>query len=298
MRRALTIIIIVVVLIILVMTRIQCTRRSRSEKTEQLPPPVEVIAAAKGNVTNTCEVLGSLSARKTAQVFPETMGRITRILVKEGSSVYKNSRLMGVRNETIGFEYEEGFITSPIAGTVAKIMVDVGSMVTPQMPVAEVVDYSSVKVVFNVGETNFACIEEKNSVVVTVDGLPGEEFIAKVNEISPVVDPGTRSVGVKATVENPKKLLKPGMSARVTVKLGEVTDAIVVPKDAYREGFVFVVADSIAEKRKVEIGIIGDRFIEITGGLAMGEWVVTVGQERLAGGEKVNPIESGKEGNE
>jgi membrane fusion protein (multidrug efflux system) len=226
------------------------------------------------------------------------MGRITRILVKEGSSVYKNSRLMGVRNETIGFEYEEGFITSPIAGTVAKIMVDVGSMVTPQMPVAEVVDYSSVKVVFNVGETNFACIEEKNSVVVTVDGLPGEEFIAKVNEISPVVDPGTRSVGVKATVENPKKLLKPGMSARVTVKLGEVTDAIVVPKDAYREGFVFVVADSIAEKRKVEIGIIGDRFIEITGGLAMGEWVVTVGQERLAGGEKVNPIESGKEGNE
>jgi multidrug efflux pump subunit AcrA (membrane-fusion protein) len=298
MRKAVIIIVIVLVVIILVFLRIQCSMRSRIRDVEKAPLPIEVMAASKGDVVNTCEVLGSVTARKTAQVFPETMGRITRILVKEGSTVYKNSRLMGLRNETIGFEYEEGFITSPISGSVAKLMVDVGSMVTPQMSVAEVVDYSTVKVEFRVGETNIGCIEKKNSVLVTVDGLPGEEFHAKISEISPVVDPGTRTVSIKAMVNNPKRLLKPGMTARVTVNLGAVTDVVVVPKEAFREGFVFVVSDSIAEKRAVEAGIMGDISIQIVNGLEVGEWVVVIGQERLAGGEKVNPIEALKEKDE
>ncbi len=292
MRKAVIIIVIILVLLILVFLRIQCARRSRAGEIEKAPMPIEVMTVEKGDVSNTCEVLGSLTARKTAEVFPETMGRITRILVKEGSTVYKNSRLMGVRNETIGFEYEEGFITSPIAGSVAEIMVDIGSMVNPQMAVAKVVDYSVVKVLFNIAETNIGCVERKNAVLVTVDGLPKEEFIAMISEISPVIDPGTKTVGIKATVNNPKRSLKPGMTARVTINLGEKTDVIVVPKDAYRSGFVFVVEDSTAEKRGVEAGIIGDMNIEIVNGLEVGERIVVVGQERLAGGEKVNPIES------
>jgi membrane fusion protein (multidrug efflux system) len=298
MRKAVIIIVVVIVVLILVFLRIQCTRSSKTAALEKAPMPVEVMPVVKGDVSNSCEVLGSILARKTAMVFPETMGRITRILVKEGSGVYKNSRLMGYRNETIGFEYEEGFITSPISGSVAKIMVDVGSMVNPQTPVAKVVDYSVVKVEFNVSETNLGCIEKKNSVVVTVDGLPDKEFHARITEISPVIDPATRTIGVTATIDNPKKLLKPGMTARVIVKLGEATDVMVIPRDAYREGFVFVVADSIAEKREVEIGLTGDRFVEIKSGLAIDERVVTIGQERLAGGEKVNPIEAFKKGNE
>ncbi len=290
MRKAFIIAVIIIVLLILVFLRIQSTRRNRTEEVEKPSLPVEVMLVAKGNVSNTCEVLGSISAKKIAQVFPETMGRITRILVKEGSTVYKNSRLMGIRNETIGFEYEEGFITSPISGSVASIMVDLGSIVSPQMPVARVLDYSTVKVSFNIAETNIGCIEKNNSVSVKVDGLPDKTFLAKISEISPVIDPGTRTVSIKGEVNNSRKLLKPGMTARVSVSLGEKTDVIVVPKDAYREGFVFVVEDSVANKRTVEMGIIGDEYIEITSGLEQDEKLIVVGQERLAGGEKVNPI--------
>lgn len=290
MRKFVIIIIVVIVLLMLVFLRIQCTMRGRAGEVEKAPLPIEVMTVKKGDVINTCEVLGSVMARKTAQVFPETMGRITRIMVKEGSTVYKNSRLMGVRNETIGFEYEEGFIISPISGSVADIMVDVGSMVNPQMAVAQVVDYSAVKVEFNISETSIGCIEKKNSVLVTVDGLPEEKFHAKISEISPVIDPATRTIAIKATVSNPKRTLKPGMTARVTINLGEVTDVVVIPKDAFREGFVFVVTDSTAEKRAVEAGIVGDENTEIVSGLEIGERIVVVGQERLAGGEKVNPI--------
>ncbi len=298
MRKVVIIIVVVVVLLVLVFLRIQCTRSGRGGAVEKTPMPVEITAVGTGDVSNSCEVLGSISARKTAMVFPETMGRITRILIKEGSRVYKNSRLMGYRNETIGFEYEEGFITSPISGSVADVMVDVGSMVNPQTPVAKVVDYSVVEVEFNISETDLGCIKKKNSVAVTVDGLPDKEFHAKISEISPVIDPATRTIAITAGINNPEKLLLPGMTARVTVKLGEAMDVLVAPKDAYRDGFVFVVADSTAEKRRVEIGLMGDRFVEIKNGLAPGERVVTIGQERLAGGEKVNPIEALEKGTE
>lgn len=295
MRKVVIVIIIIIVLFFLVFLRIQCTRRNKAGKVQKIAIPVEVMKVEKGVVVKSCEVLGSISARKTAPVFPETMGRITRILVEEGSKVYKNRRLMGIRNETIGFEYEEGFITSPISGTVASIMVDIGSMVNPQMMVAKVVDFSKVKVLFNVSETEVDCIKKKTSVQVRVDGLENGSFKANISEISPVIDPSTKTVKVTAIADNPKRFLKPGMTARVTVNLGEKKDVVFVEKDAYREGFLFVIEDSIAKKRDVKIGIVGDEYIEIVEGLTEGERVIIVGQERLAGDEKVNPIMTDEE---
>jgi hypothetical protein len=51
-----------------------------------------------------------------------------------------------------------------------------------------------------------------------------------------------------------------------------------------------VVSDSTAERRDVISGIIGDENVEIISGVSDGERVVVVGQQRLAGGEKVRPI--------
>ena len=72
MRKAVIIIVIILVLLILVFLRIQCARRSRAGEIEKAPMPIEVMTVEKGDVSNTCEVLGSLTARKTAEVFPET----------------------------------------------------------------------------------------------------------------------------------------------------------------------------------------------------------------------------------
>ncbi|TET21897.1 MAG: efflux RND transporter periplasmic adaptor subunit [Candidatus Cloacimonadota bacterium] len=294
MRKAIIIVIIVIILLVLVVFRIQSIRRSRTAEIEKLPLPVGIMIAEYGDVSSTCEVLGSITARKTAQVFPETRGRITRILVKEGSRVHKNGRLMALRNEAIGFDYQEGFIKSPISGSVAKIMVDIGSMVTPQIAVAEVVDYSTVSITFVVAETDIACVSKKNTVSVTIDALPKEIFTAKITEISPVIDPLTKTVHVKAGADNQDRMLKPGMTARITISLGQKENVLVVPKSAFRNGFVFVVEDSITEKRAVTTGITGDMYIEIIEGLAVGERIVVVGQERLTGEEKVNPIEADK----
>lgn len=290
MRKWITIIIVIIVLIVAVMIRMGASRRGARGETFEQKIAVEVMPVSRGAVRSTCEVLGTVMADKTAQVFPETIGRITQILVKEGSYVTKNSKIIAIRNETIGFEYEEGFITSPISGNVAKIMVDVGSMVTPQTPVAMVVDYSKVKVDFNVAEVNMNCISSKEKVYINVDAIPNQTFQGRIGEISPVIDPMTRTLGVKAVVNNAGKILRPGMTARVTVNLGEKENALLIPRDALLDSYLFVVQDSTAERRDVVVGIIGDKNIEIIEGVSEGERVVVIGQQRLAGGEKVSPV--------
>ena len=284
------IIIVVVVLLIAIFLRVGASRRGRGTEEFVSSIAVEVMVAKRDNVKSTCEVLGNVMAVKTAQVFPETMGRITQILVKEGTNVAKDNKLMAMRNETIGFEYEEGFIRSPISGNIAKVMVDVGSMVTPQTPVAIVMDYSRVNVSFNLAEKNMGCIGKNDKVVVRIDAMPEQSFTGVVTELTPVVDPMTRTLGVKASVKNAKKTLRPGMTARVTINLGEKNNVIVVPRDALLDGYLFVVTDSTAERRDVVPGLIGDKYAEIIGGLNDGERVVIVGQQRLAGGEKVIPV--------
>jgi membrane fusion protein (multidrug efflux system) len=290
MRKWLIIIIVVVVIIGAAILRIGASRRGGQTEEFVQKIAVEVAPASRGNVTSTCEVLGTIVADKTAQVFPETMGRITKILTKEGSYVSKDDNLMAMRTETIGFEYEEGFIKSPINGNVANIMVNVGAMVTPQALVAVIMDYSRVQVVFNVAEANMDCIKKNSRIDVGIDAYPNETFQGTVSEITPVVDPMTRTLGVKAIVNNSKKKLRPGMTARVKINLGEKTDVLVIPKDALLDGYLFVVSDSTAERREVIVGIIGDKNVEIITGLKDGERVVVVGQQRLAGGEEVTPV--------
>jgi len=290
MRKLLIIIVIVVVLAIAIAIRIGASQRGKSTEESVQRIAVEVMPATRGSVKSTCEVLGTVTADKSAQVFPETMGRITKILVKEGAYVAKENNLMAMRNEAIGFEYEEGFISSPISGNIAKIMVDVGSMVTPQAPVAVVMDYAKVNVLFNIAETNMGCINKNDKVTVAIDAMPDQPFTGMVSEVTPVVDPMTRTLGVKASVYNAKKILRPGMTARVTINLGEKKDVVVIPRDALLDGYIFVVSDSTAERRNVVAGLIGDKNAEIMSGLKEGERVVVVGQQRLAGGEKVNPV--------
>jgi membrane fusion protein (multidrug efflux system) len=290
MRKGLIIAIIVIILVIAVAIRIVISQRGTEVVTEEQVVPVEVTPVTRGDVKSTCEVLGTVTANKSAQVFPETIGRVTRILVKEGSYVSKNSNIMAIRNETIGFDYEEGYIKSPISGNIGKIFVDVGSMITPQTPVALVVEYSQVNVEFNLSEMQGGCVGKSQTVAIEVDALPGQLFNGKIAEVSPVIDPMTRTISAKAVINNTKKLLKPGMTARVKINLGEKNDVVVIPKDALLDSYLFVVSDSTAERRDVVVGLVGDQYVEILEGVSEAERVVTVGQERLAGGEKVNPI--------
>lgn len=282
---------IIVIVLIGVVVRLTFVRKKVATRVGKSPIAVEVMPVTRNSVKRTCTLIGALTADKTVQVFPETMGRVTKIFIKEGSYVSRGDRIIGLKNEAVGFEFEEAYITAPISGTVAKILADIGSTVGPQMPVALIVDISRIKVSFNAPEADAQCFKINGKVSVHLDAIPGKDFNGYITEISPVVDPLTKTVGIKAVVESPGSGLKPGMTARVTVNLGERRNIIAIPQDALVENSVFIVKnDSTAELRPIKIGLVGDELVEVIEGLNENDLVIVLGQQRLAGGEKVIPI--------
>ena len=294
MKRKTTItffLIIIAIFVIGIGLRISLARKAKSQVTSEQAIVVEAMRVKKNYVGKIIELIGAVMADKTAQVFPETMGRVTRILVKDGSRVSKGDDLMSIRNEAVGFEFEEAMIKSPIAGSIANVLVDVGSMVSTQVPVAIVVDFSKVKVSFNVAEVDAGYLKKSGKITIKIDALPDEVFNGTISEISPVVDPLTRTIAVKADITNGRGQLKPGMTARILLNLGERKNVLAVPKDALMNGIIYVAEnDSIAERREVKTGLIGDEWAEITEGLQENELVIIIGQQRLAGGEKIKTI--------
>ena len=284
-------IIILAIVVVAIVVRIAVFGKKSTKEAVTLDIAVEAMTVAKGDVVMRSELIGTIAADKTAQVFPETMGRVTAILVRDGGYVAKDQPILQIKNETVGFEFETATVKSPINGAVAKILTDVGSMASPQAPVAIVVDFSTIKLVLNIAETDAGAISLNKRIKFTTDALPAEIFDATVAEISPVIDPMTRTVSVKATAVNPRSRLKPGMTCRVIVTTAEKIGVLAIPRDAVSDGAVFVVMqDTLAERRSVKTGLVGDEYAEITDGLKEGELVIIMGQQRLAGGEKIKVL--------
>ncbi|MCX7994355.1 MAG: efflux RND transporter periplasmic adaptor subunit [candidate division WOR-3 bacterium] len=284
-------IIIIIILVIGIALRLTLVKSRGSVSVEKTPISVEVVRVTRDDVKKTCSIVGMIIADKTIQVFPEAVGRVTKIFVREGNYVHKGDKIISLKNETVGFEFEEAFVTAPISGTIAKILVDIGSTVAPQVPVAMIVDVSRIKVNFNAPEIEAQCFRVNTPITIKLDAIPEKDFKGYISEISPVVDPITKTVGVKGVVESGGVSLKPGMTARISIKLNEKKGVIAVSQDALIDNTVFVVRqDSTAERRPVKIGLVGDDLVEITEGLNENEMVIVMGQQRLAGGEKVIPI--------
>jgi cobalt-zinc-cadmium efflux system membrane fusion protein len=108
--------------------------------------------------------------------------------------------------------------------------------------------------------------------------LPGT-----VDYISAIVDPNTRSIGVRVLAKNPKEILKKQMYVRVLIHSRREKTASLVPvsavlRDDENLPFVYLAnADGSYSRRRITLGSrVGDRY-ETTAGLAFGNQVVVEG---------------------
>ena len=129
-------------------------------------------------------------------------------------------------------------------------------------------------------------------VAAAVDAWPEQSFSGAIYAIEPAVDEGTRTLLARARIANPDLKLRPGMFARLQLRLGTREKAVWVPEQAIvpkgRDSFVFRVTDGKADLVKVRLGIRRVGEVEIADGLAAGDLVVTDGTLRLFPGAAVN----------
>jgi cobalt-zinc-cadmium efflux system membrane fusion protein len=175
-------------------------------------------------------------------------------------------------------------IYSPIAGTVVQRKIGPGQFINSGAsdPVFVIGDLSTVWLTAFVRETEASGVAVGQDIAFSVLALPGSKFNARIDYVAAAIDPTTRRLMVRATIDNKDGLFKPEMFANVTIYSGGDRPGIGVPKQAliYEGQHVRLwVAhdDNSIELRDVETGLINGDLVEVRGNLRPGEKIVTRG---------------------
>lgn len=185
-------------------------------------------------------------------------------------------------------------IRAPFSGILGLRQVSPGAYVKAGSDIVRLENVSSIKVDFRIPENYLSKIRPNQEIAVKLDAYPGEEFKGRVYAVEPVVDERTRTIAMRARIQNKGFKLKPGMFVRVVVTLESRPNALVVPEQAIwpqgKDSFVFRVVDGKAALTKVDIGNRAPGTVEISKGLAANDMVITDGQIKLKDGAPVTVI--------
>ena len=223
---------------------------------------------------------GSVKAWEEATLYPRVSGKLLKNLLREGDAVKKNQTVSLIERDEVGAVYEPVVVPSTITGLVGRVYLDPGANVTVSTPVALVVNQERVRVAVDMPERYIGEIYKGQPATLRVDALPGKEFNARLQIISPVVDSNSRAVAVEFWADNAKGLLKSGMFAKVDVTLSEKKNAVsIAKKSLYRqngESYVFVPSQDgrTAQKKVVSVGFENTDHLEIADGLKEGDTIL------------------------
>jgi RND family efflux transporter MFP subunit len=213
------------------------------------------------------------------------------------AAVYENSRLAYQAAEADMMNAEaaralaqralaETDIRTPFAGTLSRRYCDIGTYIVPGQPVFRIVDIDSLRLKLGISQKSITRLAAGMRVTITSAALAGRVFEGTIRSISPEADEVSHTFSIEVIFPNPPDdRLRDGLVVDATLLIEEHPAVLSIPREAVlkqkEESFVFVVEDSLAKRRTVELGpIIGERYL-IRSGLREGDQVVVVGMRNL-----------------
>src|SRR3954463_919874 len=188
-------------------------------------------------------------------------------------------------------------VRAPFDGDLGVRHVEVGQYLTAGTQIVTLTDLSQLYANFTVTEKDSAQLKVGQTIRVAVDAYPGRSFEGKITAIEPQIATETRNIRVQGTLENPDRILKPGMFATTTIVLPEKPAVVSVPETAvdytlYGDS-VFLITEKKDDDGKTSVTAVrtfvrtGRRVqgrAEIVSGVKPGDRVVAVGQLKLQSG--------------
>lgn len=195
------------------------------------------------------------------------------------------------RLEGVIANMDDRLIRAPFTGILGFRNISEGSLVTPNTVITTLDDISTIKLDFNIAEVYLAQLQPGQTITANSIVYRGQAFEGVVSSVGSRVDTSTRSVQVRAEIDNSEGLLRPGMLLTVGLTLNP-RDAVVVPEAAVvpSQGrqYVFVVdEESVARRVEVELGRRRPGQVEIVSGVVPGQRVVTQGIAQVRPGSRV-----------
>lgn len=182
------------------------------------------------------------------------------------------------------------------SGTIVVKNVTVGQIINPNDVLFHGIDLSTVWASANIYEKDIAKIRQGQQITVSLDGISDKTFTARLNFVDSVLNKDSRTLAVKAVINNPDGLLKPGQFLQLIIHTGTKRKSIIIPRTALVEmdksdvegkhnHLVYLKIKDQYVPREIEVQSHDSNTVEVISGLEPGEELVTQGAYQLQYGE-------------
>ncbi|WP_421786399.1 efflux RND transporter periplasmic adaptor subunit [Hyphobacterium sp.] len=203
------------------------------------------------------------------------------------------------RVSSIEAQLADRIIRAPFSGVVGLREVSVGSLVRPGDPIVTLDDTSIIKLDFSVPERFLSTLDPGMSIAAATSAYPDAVFSGEIAQISSRIDPVTRTVTVRAEIDNTDRRLRPGQLMTVEVRRDERASPAIPGAAITRyldDSFVFVIegeeGSARVRQQPVQLGRQNGDLIEVTDGLMAGDRIVGEGVHRVRSGMPVRIAET------
>jgi RND family efflux transporter MFP subunit len=219
-------------------------------------------------------------------------GGVTLKELKTASINYANAR---TTVENARLQMEKTKITAPIDGVIVELpYYTQGTQVESGASVAKIMDYQTMYMMVQLPEKYITQIKTGQAVKLTNYTIPGDTIIGKITQLSPAINPDTRTFQGNIQINNSDYLLRPGMFVKADIVTSHKDSVIVIPKNIIlsrqRGKTVFVTERGLATERIIETGLENLTEVEVVRGLTRNERIIINGFETLSNRSKVKIV--------
>ncbi|MCG7200306.1 efflux RND transporter periplasmic adaptor subunit [Marinobacter pelagius] len=185
-------------------------------------------------------------------------------------------------------------ITAPFSGVVGLSDISIGAYVSAGTAITTLDTTEQMELSFSIPERFLGQVTEGQEVRGISPAYPGEPFRGELVELGTRINELSRSLPVRAVIDNAEGRLRPGqfMSATLTLQQRE---ALVIPEQAVMirgdEKYVFVAEDGSARRVSVQLGSRMPGKVEVVSGVQPEDEVIVTGQDRLSSGDRIRILD-------
>ena len=273
---------------------------SSQEKTEEKLFSVEVMDSSAQIIKDSIDFSSTTEAFRRIEIKSEVMTTIEKVLVKAGSKVKKGQHIVELDdyktnadlyklNLLSQSEFDKYALFAPFGGLLLDGHKIAGELVMPGEKVYEIIDLSSLKIFGYINENEILDVSLDNKVEVTI---LNEKVKGKIDYISPISDPETKTFEIVVKVDNKNLRYKDGLSSMISIVKGNVlahkiSPSILALGDSGELGVKIIDSDDTVQFK--EVNVIEDTSdYMLVSGLSQKEKIIIVGQQYVSSGEKVS----------
>ena len=291
---------LIISLLIFLQQSLVASEWGKAEKTEKKLFNVQVVESLATIINDSIDFSSTTEASRRIEIKSEVMTTVDQVMIKAGTLVKKGQHIIKLddfdtNKELFDIdllsqnEFNKVALFAPFNGILLDGHKIGGELVMPGEKVYELIDLSSLKIFGYINENEILSISLNNEVSITI---LGEEIEGKIDYISPISDPNTKTFEIVVKVDNKNYRYKDGLSSMISIKKGEVLAHKISPSILALGNDGALGVKVINDESKVmfkEIQVIEDtsEYMLVTG-LNEKEQLIIVGQQYVSTGEEVS----------